>query len=560
MKLWFKGIRGRLLTAAFMSVTALSLVIGVSLNISGRLGTLLKDTFHRVVPNIHTLAELRTERGHTLYYIAGAYAMATVDKEFSNGYLANAKESLEKIKKALAEYESNEFTDGEAEIYEKFKGHKESFFALTEEVLAKIAQGDEASLAAAQEMIIKGEWRELHTGLRDFSLAVTELYMSAADQNDKLQERERAFALNLMILVGLSSVLAIFGMLMWIAYRISNSITDVAGQLTDSTQQVGQAIDQLSTAGQALSESSTEAAASLEETVASLEEMTSMVEMNSSHAREASALAQSSRDAAERGESEIKNLVESMHGISQSSKKIEEIIHVIDDIAFQTNLLALNASVEAARAGEQGKGFAVVADAVRTLAQKSAEAAKDITVLIKDSVSKIDRGTTVADKSGVVMHEIVSSVKKVADLSNEIASASMEQTSGIQQISKAMNQLDQGAQSNAASSEEIASTSGEISSQATQMQYLTVRLHEVINGSASETKGKTKAKIVAKGEVKHQFRPNTKNEATVSKFVLKKDLPKAKSVAQEAIPFDEDEEVGGASGGGRGNIGDVSGF
>jgi methyl-accepting chemotaxis protein len=279
----------------------------------------------------------------------------------------------------------------------------------------------------------------------------------------------------------------IFCLLMWIAHRIAGLVGAIGTKLSNATNEVSTAIEQLSVAGQSLSESSTEAAASLEETVASLEEMTSMVQMNADHAREAAALARNSRDSAERGEQEIHRLVEAMKDVSASSKKIGEITHVIDDIAFQTNLLALNAAVEAARAGEQGKGFAVVADAVRTLAQRSAEAAKDISRLINESVRKIELSGEIADTSGVVMTEIVNAVKKVSDLANEIASGSAEQTTGIQQISKAMNNLDQGSQNNAASSEEIASTSEEISSQATQMRNLVETLNEVVLGPTKQS-------------------------------------------------------------------------
>ena len=207
--------------------------------------------------------------------------------------------------------------------------------------------------------------------------------------------------------------------------------------------------------------------------------------MNSDNAKQAEALSMTSKERAENGETEIKNLIDSMTEISQASKKIEEIITVIDDISFQKNLLALNAAVEAARAGEQGKSFAVVADAVRALAQRSAESAKGISALIRDNVDKIERGMTVADKSGAVLTEIVTSVKKVSDLNGEIATASGEQTTGIQQVGKAMNQLDRGSQENAAASEEIAATSEQISMQAKQMHSLVQDLDILVSGKAS---------------------------------------------------------------------------
>lgn len=286
----------------------------------------------------------------------------------------------------------------------------------------------------------------------------------------------------MMILSSILGLIAIIISVMLIGRSISNNLKDISTELAESSSNVTEAIEQLSIAGLSLSQSSSSSAASLEETVASLEELTSMVRMNSDNAKQAAVLSASSSDSAVSGEKEMQNLVEAMHEISQASRKIEEIINVIDDIAFQTNLLALNASVEAARAGEHGKGFAVVADAVRTLAQRSASAAKDITVLIRDSVERIDKGTQRADKSGDILKTIVTSIKKVADLNTEISVASEEQSHGIGQISKAMNQLDSAVQSNAASSEEIASTAEEIRSQARTMNQATLELNVVVSG------------------------------------------------------------------------------
>jgi methyl-accepting chemotaxis protein len=287
------------------------------------------------------------------------------------------------------------------------------------------------------------------------------------------------------VFIALGGVFVLLIAVMVMARLISNSVSVLAAKLQKSGDQVSSALNQLTIAGQSLSESSSSSAASLEETVAALEEMTSMVKMNSDNAKQAASLSATSSESAVRGEKEMEELISSMNEISKSSKQIEEIINVIDDIAFQTNLLALNAAVEAARAGEQGKGFAVVAEAVRTLAQRSASAAKDITGLIKESVDKIERGTQKADKSGEVLKTIVTSVKKVSDLNNEIAAASEEQSTGIQQISKAMNQLDQSVQSNAASSEEIAGTSEEINGQAQIMKAVVDELNLVVYGDGS---------------------------------------------------------------------------
>lgn len=282
-----------------------------------------------------------------------------------------------------------------------------------------------------------------------------------------------------MSFVGLFLLL---GAVFLVASFISKEISELSKRLSESNQQVSGAIHHLTSAGQELSTHATESASSLEEAVASLEEMTSMVKLNSENARQAASLSINSSEEAVKGEAEIHNLIASMKEIAESSKKIEEIINVIDDIAFQTNLLSLNAAVEAARAGEQGKGFSVVAEAVRALAQRSSVAAKDITTLIKESVSKIEMGTEKADRSGDVLKNIVTTVKKVSELNNAISLASEEQAAGIQQISIAMNQIDQSVQKNASSSANIATTAEEINQQATNMAAVVININEEVYG------------------------------------------------------------------------------
>jgi len=215
-----------------------------------------------------------------------------------------------------------------------------------------------------------------------------------------------------------------------------------------------------------LSSRTEQQAASLEETAASMEELASTVKQNADNARQANRLAAMASDVAGRGGAAVSEVVATMAGISSSSRKISEIVSVIDGIAFQTNILALNAAVEAARAGEQGKGFAVVAGEVRSLAQRSAQAAKEIKALIEDSVSKVGAGSEQVERAGATMQELVDSVKRVTDIMGEIASASQEQSSGIEQVNRAVSQMDTVTQQNAALVEQAAAAAGSLEEQA----------------------------------------------------------------------------------------------
>ena len=216
-----------------------------------------------------------------------------------------------------------------------------------------------------------------------------------------------------------------------------------------------------------LSKRTEQQAASLEETASSMEELTATVRQNADSARTASKLALSASEVAVKGGAVVSDVVGTMASINDSSKRIAEIIGVIDGIAFQTNILALNAAVEAARAGEQGRGFAVVASEVRSLAQRSAAAAKEIKALIDDSVAKVDAGTQLVDKAGRTMDEVVGSVKRVTDIIGEIAAASAEQTAGIGQVNDAITAMDQATQQNAALVEQSAAAAASVREQAT---------------------------------------------------------------------------------------------
>jgi methyl-accepting chemotaxis protein len=240
----------------------------------------------------------------------------------------------------------------------------------------------------------------------------------------------------------------------------------IVGEVRSGTDTISTASSQIAAGNHDLSSRTEEQASSLEETAASMEELTSTVKQNADNARQANQLAVTASSVAVRGGSVVAEVVGTMGAINASSRKIVDIIGVIDGIAFQTNILALNAAVEAARAGEQGRGFAVVAAEVRNLAQRSAAAAKEIKTLIDDSVSKVEEGSSQVAEAGKTMDEIVGSVKCVTDIMAEITAASQEQTQGIEQINQAITQMDQVTQQNAALVEEAAAAASSLQEQA----------------------------------------------------------------------------------------------
>ncbi|MEK2644974.1 methyl-accepting chemotaxis protein [Bdellovibrio sp. BCCA] len=540
---WFRGIKGRLLFAAFLPMIGFAVLGTVAYSGVGKVLHLLSAANEQVIPTFDVVGEMRQARNKYLYEVWAAMQYADNKTELA-AHLKGAREGFEEFKKAQETYDPVPRTPEEDKVYQEVKPTFAEFYGEMEQVLRHVETGEPAKIEAAK-VLLNGRMNELAAGIRKWNGAVKDIYAQMAKDGVVQAAETEKFVKNMVIMVTLFSGIAIFGVLLWIAARISSSVGSIADRLTTAGGQVASSVEQLNEAGNSLSQSSTEAAASLEETVAALEEMTSMVQMNSDNAKQAAALSSSSRDSAEQGEKEIQSLIKSMTEISQSSKKIEEIIHVIDDIAFQTNLLALNAAVEAARAGEQGKGFAVVAEAVRALAQRSASSAKDISSLIKESVSQIEEGSRIADESGTVLTNIVNSIKKVSDLNNEIAAASAEQTTGIQQIGKAMNQLDQASQSNAASAEEIAATSGEISNLAVTAQNLTVELNSVILGTDKTTHSPSVSE-------KTESKKTSVKKSNVVKFQAKAKTPTpAPSKASEVIPFDDD---------GRAKVGTTDGF
>jgi methyl-accepting chemotaxis protein len=323
---------------------------------------------------------------------------------------------------------------------------------------------------------------------------------------------------------------------------MKNSLLQTVTQVRSATDSINTASSEIASGNQDLSARTEQTASNLEETAASMEELTSTVSQSADAARQANQLAASASEVAVRGGQVVSQVVTTMEEINHSSKKISDIIGVIDGIAFQTNILALNAAVEAARAGEQGRGFAVVASEVRSLAQRSAEAAKEIKGLIGTSVDKVEAGSRLVADAGQTMSEIVGSVQRVSDIIGEITAASSEQSNGIAQVNTAVSQLDQMTQQNAALVEQSAAAAESLRDQA-------VKLAQVVQvfrleGSASKRIGASAPVIEVEAVVKASHLPSSSPKglprqtpaAGASKSVLKTPATAPTRAAVSAAP------------------------
>jgi len=279
--------------------------------------------------------------------------------------------------------------------------------------------------------------------------------------------------------------------------EMTSSLRALVADVAQGAHAVAETSAQIAQGNADLSQRTEEQAGTLEETASSMEELTSTVTQNAGNARLASELAAGAASVAREGGDAMGHVVTTMNGISASSRKIAEIIGVIDGIAFQTNILALNAAVEAARAGEQGRGFAVVAGEVRGLAQRSAEAAKEIRSLIVDSVAQVDAGTAQVDRAGDKMRDIVASVTKVSALIAEIAAASQEQSSGIEQVNTAVTQMDQVVQQNASLVEEAAAATESLKAESEALNALVGRFRLGADYSGAAAMAKSRSRLAA---------------------------------------------------------------
>ena len=361
----------------------------------------------------------------------------------------------------------------EEEARALFKGDSNKLFRSMNENLDAIVKVNDAGSARsdklAEDMYQQSKWMigALLAGIVVIALglAVAVARIVARPLSEAVEIAQRVAQGDLTVSIRAASTDET-GQLMESLRAMNDSLQKIVGEVRQGTDTITTASQEIATGNLDLSSRTEQQAGSLEETASAMEELTSTVKQNADNARQANQLAVSASEIASQGGDVVGQVVQTMEGITESSRKIADIISVIDGIAFQTNILALNAAVEAARAGEQGRGFAVVASEVRSLAQRSAAAAKEIKELIDDSVEKVGAGSQLVERAGSTMTEVVASVKRVTDIVGEITAASHEQSTGIEEINRAITQMDEVTQQNAALVEEAAAAAQSLQDQA----------------------------------------------------------------------------------------------
>ena len=406
-----------------------------------------------------------------------------------------------------------------------------------------------AALAAGNieeaEKLQAGRFRPLYARMEEAAKAMNEAQRSAMDQqraNAQSSLSSAQFGLGTCLLI----VLAVAGGVMWMVNSAVKSLRRVSVRIGEGARQVASAAAQVSSVSQSLAQGASEQAASLEETSASTEEINSMVKKNTENARAAADETASSDRLLQETTQKLEGMIDSMRAINGSSEKVSKIIKVIDEIAFQTNILALNAAVEAARAGEAGMGFAVVADEVRNLAQRCAQAARDTSELIEESIRRTNEGKSRLDEVAASVSRVVDNAGRIRLLANEVNTGSQEQAKGIDQIARTVAQMQQVTQSSAASTEEGASAGEEMSSQAEALLHAVGELRVQVGGGNSELRAQEPRPVA------HALAPSTASptvarslESLRAKVGTGSPTPTSlhapvKPGASEGFPMDED--------------------
>ncbi|MGE3492559.1 MAG: methyl-accepting chemotaxis protein [Vicinamibacterales bacterium] len=477
MRNWTIGKRLMLGFAAVVAiVSALGVYSVVQLRVVDAASTrIVVDSLPGTALSGQVLAHVKNNLAYTLEHLTTDDAR---EMEAVAALIATTKES---IGKELEAYEKTITGADDRALFEQVAPARAKFVESFNQTIALSAAGQKQEAF----QLFHDQVKPNYAALEDVVQAVTDWNIEAGQAAGmELDAAVSAMFMGVLTGVGLTIAMAVV-----VAFVIIRSTTSVLGgavtSLRQGAEQVTSASSQVATASQSLSQGATEQAASLEETSASMEEMASMTRQNAENAQTAAAL-MGEVDAKVQGSNQaLGDMVSSMASIQQSSQQVAKIIKTIDEIAFQTNILALNAAVEAARAGEAGMGFAVVADEVRNLAQRSAQAARDTTTLIEESITKAQTGNVKVEQVATAISGITESVSKVKGLVDEVSSASRQQSQGIDQVSQAIAQMEKVTQTTAATAEESAAASEELNGQAESAMSVVARLEALVGGTGA---------------------------------------------------------------------------
>jgi methyl-accepting chemotaxis protein len=508
MKDWKIGTR---IMLGFAAVIALSIALGVFA--FGRMLTIEHKASaieNNNLPSVVVLGSIQTRLYHVVELLL--QHAASSDQREMDSLEAQMRVLHDATEMAFQTYEALPSTADEAALYETVKADRTEFWSTVEDI-RKMSRVATAAANAQAKDLTEGKLRPLlQKYVSDLQVILDFNSKSLKDSVDLVKRSSTSANWGILICVLLSMVIAIpitMLIIRSIAVPLAHAVAALdlvaAGDLTASVEagrndelgQMATALNKaleklrytlqevsasaaqsnsssqdLAAAAQSIASGAQQQAASLEETSASLEQITAAVRQTADNARQASQLANGSRESAEKGQEVVSSAIAAMGDINTASAKISDIISTINEIAFQTNLLAVNAAVEAARAGEEGRGFAVVATEVRSLAQRSAEAAKEIKGLIQNSLEKVEKGSELVNRSGVTLQGIVGSVKRVTDIVGEIAAASGEQSTGVDQVNTAITHMDQVTQSNSNKTEELSATAQTFAGQAARLLQL----------------------------------------------------------------------------------------